>query len=878
MADSINILVPKEAIDSIIQTDAAITKLDIVYRKMLTTIEQGTKVMKDSAVTEENLTKAKKTQTETTEQLDAASKKLAASEKALVDFDKEKYAQTARNSQALKEQQSEILKMVQAEKLEKNSIDALNAANAALRKEVRGITTDTEAGRKKIMEINTVIEKNTATIRQNSDAAIQQKMNIGNYASALSGLPGPLGAAGAAGTKFVGVLDIIKKHPIIFAISLIVGAFIGLVKIFKGTEEGGDKLAIMMGKVKGVLDVVKVAAQSITLALADLFSGKFGQAAEHIKEGFGGIVGRAKETSKAVGELVDTLDKIGEEKMAYNIEEIKNKIIKLRDAAAKTPDKGERVKFYEEAIALNKELYTKEMDWADRAAKASIEAERSKFGISKELFMDYINADQAGRLEMVKNNQQLANYAAITEAEKIATLKKGVKESISIETDGIQETLKMRKAITQGEESDRKEAATSYKQRVEDAKRAEKERLDAIKDATEKAKALREDAALFESSFIEQQREQDLTGLNQMYLAGKISAEKYESEKARIAEYYDNEILKSYLDTLEKEIKAGGLSVGKEAEMLAKAAKLKTQITDNQFKERTDSEKAWDEEYKAMLDDEWNAFEYNKKREKEAEKDAADYKKEIIQKTADLISEAGNAIFEINNANIEADITGIEKKRDKELQAADESIKDEKKKKAAQSEINAKYDKQLAEEKTKQAKNDKMAALFQIGINTAVASMATLAKVPLPAGAVLLALTIALGAVQAAAVLAKPIPTFAKGTKGQYNTPSAFVAGEAGTEIIEKQTGEMMAVTRPTVFTNAKGMRIYSNPEIQNLNRMMVNNQVNFDTSELKEIHKGIDNMARSLAGQKQYIMQNGKAVGYSQDGYTRKYLERMIG
>ena len=59
---------------------------------------------------------------------------------------------------------------------------------------------------------------------------------------------------------------------------------------------------------------------------------------------------------------------------------------------------------------------------------------------------------------------------------------------------------------------------------------------------------------------------------------------------------------------------------------------------------------------------------------------------------------------------------------------------------------------------------------------------------------------------------------------------------------------------------------------------MMINNQVNFDTSELKEIHKGIDNMAKSLAGQRQYIMQNGKPIGYSQSGHTVKYLERMIG
>jgi hypothetical protein len=73
-------------------------------------------------------------------------------------------------------------------------------------------------------------------------------------------------------------------------------------------------------------------------------------------------------------------------------------------------------------------------------------------------------------------------------------------------------------------------------------------------------------------------------------------------------------------------------------------------------------------------------------------------------------------------------------------------------------------------------------------------------------------------------------------------------------------------------------MRVYSNPEIQQIERMMTMNQVGFDTKELKEIRKGIDQMNHSLAGQRQYLMQNGRAIGYTQSGYTRKYIERMIG
>jgi len=82
------------------------------------------------------------------------------------------------------------------------------------------------------MEINSVIEKNTTTIKLNSDAAVQQKMNIGNYKSALEGLPGPLGSAATAVTSFGATLKALLLNPIALAITAIAGTLYGLFKIF----------------------------------------------------------------------------------------------------------------------------------------------------------------------------------------------------------------------------------------------------------------------------------------------------------------------------------------------------------------------------------------------------------------------------------------------------------------------------------------------------------------------------------------------------------------------------------------------------------------------------------------------------------------------
>jgi len=861
MSDNINILVPKEAIDSIIQTDAAITKLDIVYRKMLTTIEQGNAILKNNQVTQENLTNSAKETAKVNDQLDAATKKLAASEKALADFDKEKYAATLRNNQALKEQQSEVLKMVQAEKQLTGTIEKAEASTKALTAERKKLDLETIEGTKRLKEINTQIDKNTEIIRTNGDAATKQRMNIGNYKSALEGLPGPLGNIASSANTAGTALKAISKIPLLAAILAIIGALAGLFAAFKSTEEGGDRVQKIMGKLKGILDVLKVAAQSLGLAFADLLSGKFGQAADHLKEGFGGIGGRMRDAAIAGGKLAEALDKIGDEKLAYNIDAVREKIAQLRTEAAETTDPGERAAKLREAIKLTEELYGKQIDWSKRAANAEIENVTAKFKVSAEQLTAFLMADEAGRQEQIKGNQSLGMLANSLNNEGLASLRDKLTEENRLNTEFNRETLRLRKTATAGEEKDQADAAAAFKKRVEDQRKAFEENAkleaEAIKEMAEEDKRTLIDNQLAISSAVNEQRDKELSALEKRYQAGAMSTEAYEKEKLTITKKYEAEILRLQIDNINKQIEASNLLPGQKAELMAKSAALQLHIDNQLTDDLIANQKKLEDAVQKQMDEE----------DKAAEK-AKELKLARQEGLTEAVAELGNGLFEINDANIEKEIASIERKRDADIKAAGDD-------KDAQLAINAKYDKQVAEQKTKQAKNDRMAALFNIAINTAVAVMKAMTQDPT---GILAAIAAGLGIIQAGIVLAKPLPTYAKGTKGQYNTPSAFVAGEAGTEWVQKQTGEMMAVSQPTVFTNAKGMRVYSNPEIQNLQKMMLNNQVNFDTKELKEIHKGIDNMAKSLAGQRQYIMQNGKTIGYRQNGYARKYLERMIG
>lgn len=85
--------------------------------------------------------------------------------------------------------------------------------------------------------------------------------------------------------------------------------------------------------------------------------------------------------------------------------------------------------------------------------------------------------------------------------------------------------------------------------------------------------------------------------------------------------------------------------------------------------------------------------------------------------------------------------------------------------KEARLNIEKEYNDRIRQEKTKQARLDKQAAIFEIGINTAIAASKVTAQTGL-LGIPLIPIIIALGVAQIAAVLARPIPQFRHGRNG----------------------------------------------------------------------------------------------------------------
>ena len=284
------------------------------------------------------------------------------------------------------------------------------------------------------------------------------------------------------------------------------------------------------------------------------------------------------------------------------------------------------------------------------------------------------------------------------------------------------------------------------------------------------------------------------------------------------------------------------------------------------FEENEDRKKADDE----FLED--NLDKLGKR-----QKQAADTSKEILKREADdeetkqAIIDAGfQAAGFIADAITDRKVANLQKEFDvlmlqKEAELAQENLTAEEKQK-----IEEKFAKKAAVIKTKQAKAEKRGAIFSAIINTAkaVVSLGVITPQAILAGI--------LGAIQIGIIAAQPIPEFAVGTKGKANTPSEFIAGEKGRELMTLRTGQIMMVDKPTHFKDNKyqGATINSNPETEKIMAQASNQgNVYFDTEglrdDIKALHKTIKNKPSA-------IIQAGKVVGSQTQGHREIYLNKL--
>lgn len=272
--------------------------------------------------------------------------------------------------------------------------------------------------------------------------------------------------------------------------------------------------------------------------------------------------------------------------------------------------------------------------------------------------------------------------------------------------------------------------------------------------------------------------------------------EREEREKERQKRQEDHE--KEHTDTLNRT-----------AEAYEKRVHYERRLTTD-FRNLSDEKKA---EYQRLLDGMAQATEKNNKRLADAyEKDLKDFgdkqdgKKAktlaILEESLRLAGEFGQAIFDVSSAYRQRDLENLNRQKSHELELAGNNAD-------ARKRIEERFAEKQRELKIRQAKAERAMALFQIVIQTASAVMANILT------PFLIPFIIATAAVQTAAVLAAPLPQFAKGTR---NAPGGLaVVGEAGPELIVSPKGQAAYVEKPSIVPLEKGSTVYTAGETKRL-------------------------------------------------------------
>lgn len=654
MAD-INDLISPEALKGLDQMNASLERSVALIDKVAqqassldASLSKLSMTTKDTKTAQEGVNNASKEATQ-------INSNLKSSEDSIVEA-KLKFAR------ANKQQRDELKSIIVLEDQEAGTLEKLRARNSQLAQMRNKLNLETKEGRKQLKNINSELDANNVKIKSNSDALTKQKINIGNYSSALSGLPGPMGMVMTSIKSFTAVL---LANPIAALIFAIVAVIALLIKAFKGTEEGGDRIEKMFRKIKAVIDVLYDRIKNLATGLMKVFSGE--AKLRDLKGTFADLGDEIKREVEIAGQLADMMDRLEDREidMITISADRKASIDKLMESAS------DANKTDEEQLSL----LTQAKRLIDEEAKAQQELQLTR--IANELGM----TDEAAVRERINQLRREGKQLSLDE----------IGQAISTNVDRRRVNEEIAKYIGLEEQA-----------------------------ATESRRIVTRQTAL------------------------QVSL-----KKTRDFEAAANEARKT------------GIEITKEA----------TTAADDYFNtvnELNSKELKFNEDLAASNE--------NLQRMKI---DALNEELEVQKQVSALKMEVVNSAFDLNAALIDRQSAKLEAAYDREVAAAG----DDADKKAA---IDEKYEKKRIALQRKQAVADKAQSVFSIVLNTAMGIMNAASKVvTLP----LIPWIAALGALQTAAVIAAPLPQYAKGTS--HSKGGMAVIGERGQELLISPSGNV---------------------------------------------------------------------------------------
>lgn len=296
---------------------------------------------------------------------------------------------------------------------------------------------------------------------------------------------------------------------------------------------------------------------------------------------------------------------------------------------------------------------------------------------------------------------------------------------------------------------------------------------------------------------LEQEQNDELQMLQQLYLSRQITEKEYQEQRKNLSREYTLLYISQEIDAMQELIDLERQRGKNVAEQERELARLRIKYSQ--------------EASQAQIDD--------LDKVKSAEEKIAELKRELAKELFNL----GVALLErqitLDLQNIERQENELDERLERERRAIEVSALSEEEKqqriigveKRAEAE-REKLEARRRQAETRQARLDKGVAILRATVNTAAGVARAFADYAFPYSAIIAGLVGALGAVQIATISAAPIPQYFKGT--DYSREGIAHVGERGTELIRYPDGtEALTPNRDTLTWLPGGSQVLTNDE-----------------------------------------------------------------
>lgn len=839
--------------------NSTLQKSSEFYLKLVKNVEDGNARIKEAGISFDKLKTAQKDTQKTSEDLDKVGKQLAATEEKLKQFEDQRIQTIIKNKQEISAKNKLTKDEIILNDKNSGTLEKLAAKNRILEAEKKKLNITTEAGQKRLKEINIEQDKNNKIIQESSNKLQKQKINIGNYQSALEGAGGALGG-------FARGLKALLANPVILIVAGIVGVFTQLKAAFESSERGRGVLAKGLGLLKGIGQVIFNLFSGLAEILIDAF--------ENPKQAVIDLWDTIKNNivNRFTG-LIDLFNAVGNGLKALWNRDLKGLKNAAKEAGTAIVQMGTGLDKLQQSNAVEKIT--------------------DQFKESRDLIKESVD------LEVRQLRLREAQIAFITrEAELNASIAKN-------RVDATDQLLSA---------EDRLRAASAYEQNINDLiesqKKLKKEELDIITlrnslgkntlEDTEKEKQLQADLIRLDEQRASEQRainrargraldqladqkvnealnqqSEIQNKLQEQFVKGQLTYQEFQNKSAEAT----NASYQLQIDAINKVLNEEELTESKRVSLTKQRISIQNKLVQKQASEKIAAAKAEadfvENEAKRQYEFEYALVDASIKNEEARAEKLFEIKKQELEREKEILEERlkNEQLSSEERLNLMNEISDYESEI--KTNSLNEDIRIE------QARRQAKLDtldviKGIFGEQTKIGKiataiqkadaiQQNLISLGVIGAKQAEAESKSAAAAPFPFNLPLIIGTIAqfIGII---ALFKKNDSKIKALYTGSDSAPDKFVAGDRGRELMHLSSGELIMVDKPTYFEGSKfkGAKVYSNAETEkiiNMSDRSMNVNVGSDSKLLDEV-RGLRNDSKSRKGIK-VLRKNGKITGF---------------